>query len=121
MVLERLWYSPLMAPQPAPVDSPQFQTDRSRLRSIVAGYIRDMIMSGRFAQGERLRLDPLSSLFRVSATPVREALVLLETEGLVSSEPHRGFVVKHPSRQDVLDLFALHASIAGQLAERAAT
>ena len=95
-----------------------FQADRSRLGSQIAAHLRDQIMSGQLAPGEKLRLLPLSSTLNVSTSPVREALLLLESEGLVKSEPHRGFVVEQLSARDILDIFELHAFVAGKLAER---
>jgi len=93
---------------------------RSRMSRHVAGYIRDLIVSGQMKPGERLRLEPLARALDASTTPIREALLLLETEGLVKSEPRRGFYVLSLSPRDIEDIFDVHAVIAGRLAERAA-
>lgn len=110
-----------LANRPIGHDIQPFRTDRTHLSRHVAAYLRDLIMSGQFPSGERMRLKALSSRLGVSTTPVREALLLLETEGLVEGELHRGFQVKQLSPEDVLDIFEMHAFIAGKLAERAAT
>ena len=85
----------------------------------VAAHIRDLILTGHLVPGQKLRLVPLAEALKVSTTPIREALLLLEAEGLVRSEARRGFRVKAISREDIRDLFELHAFIAGKLAERA--
>ncbi|NJQ00194.1 GntR family transcriptional regulator [Streptomyces zingiberis] len=52
--------------------------------------LRRLILSGEIRRGERLRQDALAERFRTSITPVREAFSILESDGLVVSEPHRG-------------------------------
>lgn len=93
---------------------------RPQLSDEVATYIRELIMSGQVRQGEFLRLEKVASDLGISATPVREALLSLRGEGFVHLEPRRGFVVASLSRQDVEDLFFVQASIAAELAARAA-
>lgn len=92
---------------------------RARLSRHIASHIRDLIVSGQLKPGSRLRLEPLAQLLEASTTPVREALLLLESEGLVRSEPHRGFFVQRLSPRDIGDVFDVHAVIAGKLAARA--
>ena len=94
---------------------------QDKLADRVADWLRDAIMNGRLRAGENLKLAPLAERLRVSTTPVREALVHLQKEGLVVGEPRRGFTVARLSAADVQDLFSLHAFIDGVLAERAAT
>jgi DNA-binding GntR family transcriptional regulator len=94
---------------------------QDKLADRVATWLREAIMSGRLRSGENLRLVALAGRLGVSTTPVREALVHLQKEGLVVGEPRKGFTVARLSRADIRDLFFLHAFIAGVLAERAAT
>jgi DNA-binding GntR family transcriptional regulator len=86
----------------------------------VAAYLRDLIMSGHLKPGEHLRLTDLASQLSISTTPVREALLILEKEGVIDSEPRRGFRVKPLTADDIRDLFELHAVMAGIAANRAA-
>jgi DNA-binding GntR family transcriptional regulator len=53
---------------------------------------------------ERLRLDALRQRYRVGGTPIREALMRLEAEGLVALEQNKGFRVAGVSRDRLLDL-----------------
>ena len=54
--------------------------------------LRGWLIEGRFAPGERIKIDELVAMFGVSNTPVRQALGMLTTDGLVYQEPHRGFL-----------------------------
>ena len=86
----------------------------------VAAYVREGIMAGQLPAGQFLRTESLAADLNVSATPVREALMILQSEGSVRWEPRRGFRVVSVSDQDVRDLFQVQAFIAGELAARAA-
>jgi DNA-binding GntR family transcriptional regulator len=63
---------------------------------LVAALLRELIITGELAAGEQLRQRDLAQRFRVSQTPVREALRRLESEGLVIGDTHRGFTVVEP-------------------------
>ena len=93
---------------------------RERLGVEVSAVLRDLIMSGHFVPGQHLRINDIAKQLEVSTTPVREALLVLEKEGFIESESHRGFRVTTLNSADVADLFELHALIAGMLIERAA-
>ncbi|GMA96815.1 hypothetical protein GCM10025881_36390 [Pseudolysinimonas kribbensis] len=56
--------------------------------------IRESIVSGAFAPGERLRQEAIATAIGVSRIPVRSALMQLESEGLVDFHPRRGAVVR---------------------------
>lgn len=71
--------------------------------------------------GTPLRVGELAKAFSVSHTPMREALISLQREGIVTLQPRRGFSVARLSRGDLEDLFDLQAYVAGRLAGRAAT
>ncbi|HLJ61124.1 MAG TPA: GntR family transcriptional regulator [bacterium] len=92
-----------------------------RLSDEIARYIRDGIIGGIFPAN--LRMAPLAIAERlgVSTMPVREALVTLVGEGLIEVLPRRGFRVAVVRRQDIADVFRVHAFVAGQLAASAAT
>lgn len=96
-------------------------TRQEQLSDQVAGYVRELIMSGQVRAGEFLRLDRLAGELGISVTPVREGLLALRGEGFVQLAPRRGFVVAPLRRQDVEDLYFVQAELAGELAARAAT
>ncbi|MCP2288333.1 GntR family transcriptional regulator [Nocardia amikacinitolerans] len=93
---------------------------RQQLSEDVAGYVRELIISGRVRAGDFLRIEPIAEAVGVSNTPVREGLLLLSGEGFIELVPRRGFMVSAFSRQDVRDLFWAQATLAGELAGRAA-
>jgi len=59
----------------------------------VAEYLREGILSGRLARGARLKQADVAEQLNLSITPVREAFRILEAEGYVLSETHRGVIV----------------------------
>ena len=56
----------------------------------VADYLRERIISGVYARGSRLKQAEIAEELKLSITPVREALKLLEAEGYVSGDSYRG-------------------------------
>lgn len=91
-----------------------------RLTPQIARLIRELIISGKTPGGTRLRTEHLAARFGVSATPVREALMALHGEGLVSFEPGRGFAVLPMTRRDLLDVYGTQAYLTAELTARAA-
>lgn len=59
----------------------------------VADYLREGILSGRFPRGTHLKQAEIAEEIRLSITPVREAFRILEAEGYLVSETHRGVIV----------------------------
>ncbi|MGE0304359.1 MAG: GntR family transcriptional regulator [Acidimicrobiia bacterium] len=90
-----------------------------KLGERIASQLRDEIIAGQIEPGARLRLMPLAKRLGVSTTPVREALAILERQGLLQSQLHRGFQVTKIAPRDIADLYALTASISELLTERA--
>lgn len=76
-----------------PTPPPQGIHKRSLLRNDVYESIRDAIVDGTFAPGERLRDPELEAWLGVSRTPIREALLRLERAGLIVSQPGRATIV----------------------------
>ncbi|MGF1470531.1 MAG: GntR family transcriptional regulator [Rubrobacteraceae bacterium] len=76
-------------------------------QGMVAGGLRDAILSGVLAGGQPLRQDEIAEQFGVSRMPVREALRQLEGEGMVSFYPHRGAVVSELSYREVVEITEL--------------
>ena len=73
----------------------------SRARERVLEALREEIMLGKLADGERLIEDQIARRLETSRGPVREALRQLEHEGLVVSYPYRGAVVLGVSDEEV--------------------
>ncbi len=94
--------------------------DKQQLSEKVASYVREAIMVGELTADSHIRTEHLAEELGVSATPVREALMILHSEGSVRWVPRRGYRVVPMTAGDVTDLFEVQAFIAGELAARAA-
>jgi len=81
--------------------------------------LRERILAGEYPEGEPVRQDAVAEQLGVSRIPVREALRQLETEGLVTFNPHRGAVVSTLSLTEIEEVFALRANIESDLLRRA--
>lgn len=94
------------------------------LRQEVVRLIRQHILDGALAPGERLRESDLCERFGVSRTVVREALRQLESECLITVLPNRGPIVTVLSSDDILALYEVRCALeglAGELFARCAT
>lgn len=83
-------------------------------------HIRQKLMEGAFPAGARLSPTALAREIGVSHTPIREAISLLQSEGLVVHSAHRGAFVKEANRQDLVDLIEMRAILECQAAALAA-
>jgi DNA-binding GntR family transcriptional regulator len=75
--------------------------------------IRLDIVTCRLMPNERLRVDDLRERYGVGGSPIREALMRLEAEGLVVLEQNKGFRVSPVSREHLLDLMKTRVEIEG--------
>jgi DNA-binding GntR family transcriptional regulator len=88
------------------------------LRQQVVEQIRTAIIEGRLKPNDHIVEAVLTQQLGVSRTPVREALILLEQDGLVVSYPHRGSYVRTFTAQDVHEIFSMRTALenfAGEL------
>ncbi|MGB9885762.1 MAG: GntR family transcriptional regulator [Moorellales bacterium] len=90
------------------------------LRELVFEALRDAIVNGTLAPGERLMEVQLAEELGVSRTPVREAIRRLELEGYVVTVPRKGAYVAGISAKDVAEVFEIRAALEGLAAELAA-
>lgn len=90
------------------------------LRNKVFKYIKAQIINGRYIPGESLVESKLAEELGVSRTPIREAIRLLELEGLVETTPNKGAVVLGISPKDVEDIYAIRILVEGLAARWAA-
>src|SRR4051794_10514446 len=97
-----------------PANDP-FERDLLRDRAYAA--IRDAIVDGTLAPGERLRDPELCAWLGLSRTPVREALARLESDGLVETAPQRFTRVALLDRREAQDAFPVVAALHALAAE----
>lgn len=87
--------------------------DVPTVRAIVAQKLRGAIMSGNLKPGQRLVERELCEMMGVSRPSIREALRLLEADGLVNTVPHRGPMVSTISLDEARQLYAARAVLEG--------
>ena len=88
--------------------SEEFKAIRSpNLVDQVADHLTEAIIVGRFTPGERLSEVGLARSLGVSRAPIREAARLLESRGLLVSQPRRGFFVRALDAGELEDIFDL--------------
>ena len=76
---------------------------------VILNALRKAITDGSIGEGEILRQDSIARLFNVSRIPVREALMRLEEQGLVTTQRYRGAVVSSLSIDEIRDIFEFRA------------
>jgi DNA-binding GntR family transcriptional regulator len=76
-------------------------TDGSVGSARVASYLREAILGGRLRPGDRIRQEEVAERLGASRLPVREALRMLEAEGLTELEPHKGARVPRLTQHEV--------------------
>ena len=86
----------------------------------VYGAIRESILAGRHAPGERLIEARLATDLRVSRTRVRDALARLEAEHIVARAPNRGVMVRPVTLSDIEETYSLRLLLEGFAARQAA-
>lgn len=94
---------------------------RSALYEEVAELLRQRIYAHELAPGAWIDEQALADRFGISRTPMREALKVLASEGLVRLEPRRGCYVAELSEQDLDDIFPVMALLEGRVAFEAAS
>lgn len=76
-------------------------------QAFVLRELRRAIIAGELLPGEPLRQDALAKRFGVSRVPLREAFKVLESEGQVVYQPHRGHKVATLSLADLLEVYRI--------------
>ena len=82
--------------------------------------IKERIISGGYPDGYHLGETKLCDEFKVSRTPVREAISQLETDGLVKTLPNRITVVVAITKKDIADIYDIRMRLEGIAAKLAA-
>ncbi|WP_232836184.1 GntR family transcriptional regulator [Mycolicibacterium smegmatis] len=84
---------------------------RLRLKDDVLAVLRDAIIAGKFAPGERLNEKDLAEQLGTSRGPIRDSLAALAHEGLVVHEPHKGARVPPLDKADIEDVYTLRVAL----------
>jgi DNA-binding GntR family transcriptional regulator len=92
---------------------------RERVRQRIADYIKEQILEGKIGIGARIPQDEIARVLGVSNTPVREAVIALEHEGIVTIQHHRGAFVNDFDRRSIAGNYELWALLYGWAIRRA--
>ncbi|GLB66546.1 GntR family transcriptional regulator [Arthrobacter mangrovi] len=88
-------------------------------QAFVLAELRRMIIAGELEPGQPLRQDALADRLGVSRVPLREAFKILEGEGQIVYEPHRGFKVARLSLEDLLEVYRIRQLLETEAAHAA--
>ncbi len=99
--------APSLANNSADAGGPEYRT----MCMFVTDRLRSEILLGRIAAGARLQHDDVAKRLGVSRMPVREALRILQSEGLVELRPHRGAVVVDLRVEDIEEIFGIREQL----------
>ncbi|MCI3204989.1 MULTISPECIES: FCD domain-containing protein [Pandoraea] len=87
------------------------EIEKGTLTELVLERLRDDIVAGAYDAGQNLRIEMLKERYGTGASPLREALARLATEGFVVSETNRGFRVSPMSRDDLEDIALVRKTV----------
>lgn len=87
------------------------EEDLSPIRDRAFLYIKEAIIRGEFKAGERLVERVLAEKLNISRTPIREALLRLETQRFVRTVPRRGVIVNDISSSELVEIFMILAGL----------
>lgn len=93
---------------------------RTKTSAAVGDHILQRLFTGELKSGDRIDHNELEETLGISRLPVREALVMLERDGIVSTRYHRGVFVEPFDAQSVLDDFEIMGLLSGLAVQRLA-
>jgi DNA-binding GntR family transcriptional regulator len=93
---------------------------RAPLGSAVADILRNAILDGSLKPGEPIYEKALSEQLSMSRSPIREALIKLENEGLVVGRLNKAVTVRKPSADEIKQIYTIRAALEGIAARWAA-
>ncbi len=93
---------------------------RRNSREVAYEAIKQAILLGQIPPHERLVEERLAEALGISRTPIREALAILEHEGLLESEPYKGLAVRPVTIDEFLNIYEALGIIEAALARTAA-
>lgn len=90
---------------------PSNASHESRSSAAIYSQLKEMVVSYAFSPSQQLQPWSLADAFKVSATPVREALIRLNAEGLVLTHPNKGFFMKPLNVSENCELYMLRSQL----------
>ena len=94
---------------------------RTKTSAAVVDYVLEQLFTGGLGSGDRIDQDQLGGALGISRLPVREALVMLERDGIVSIQYHRGVFVEPFDAESIFDDFEIMGLLSGVAVRRLAS
>jgi DNA-binding GntR family transcriptional regulator len=85
--------------------------DVKSIRELVYEYLKNAIGTGEIPSGKRLNETELALKLKVSRTPVREAIRMLESDGLVEAIPRRGVIVRDIDMAEIIEIYMIRQAL----------
>lgn len=92
--------------------------EKKSLSDIVVIYVKSKILSGALKSGDKLIEADISNELNISRAPVREAMRILNEQGIISFSPRRGNQVLELSPKEVLEVFEIRISLETQILQK---
>lgn len=89
--------------------------EKQSLSEMVVSQVKNRILSGTLKGGDRLLEQEISDYFKISRAPVREAMRILNEQGIISFSPRKGNHVIEMSDSEILEVFEIRASLETQI------
>ncbi|HEX5462742.1 MAG TPA: GntR family transcriptional regulator [Steroidobacteraceae bacterium] len=99
--------------------SKSIKLPRKTTSALIVDSMRERLMNHEFNESEMIRQDRLAKEYNVSLSPVREALIQLEAEGLLTLVRHHGYAPTTLSTDDIQQLYEMRALIEVELIKHA--
>ncbi|MBC2935144.1 GntR family transcriptional regulator [Nocardioides sp. zg-1228] len=100
-----------MSPHQEPAGAERRIAAPPTMSVLAAEALRSMILSGELLPGDRLPENTLTAQLGVSRSPLREAMAVLEQEGLIVQAPRRGAIVRPLTAHDIYEIYTLRAEL----------
>lgn len=100
----------------SPMALKSLKTERRRLADDVYQQILDAILANDIGMDDQLVQEKLAAELEISRTPVREALLRLEQEGVLVTSPRGSFMLRKISEDEAKEIYEVRAAIEGQAA-----
>ena len=97
----------------------QTPSPKTSLSEVAYGHLVQAIQTGELGPGTRMREVELADRFGISRTPIRDAMVRLEAEGLITHQPRQGAVVRTLSHREIMELYEMRQVLEGTAARNA--
>lgn len=87
------------------------EKDRTPLREKIYNYLRSELAQGNLEPGRYIDMGSMAETLNISKTPLRDALILLESDGIVTIYPRRGIMVNSVTMDTIRDIYQIGAGL----------